>query len=200
MRRHLILLTLLLGGAAPALCAQTEYYARVGAVGASNLLRDVIFTELTLRQSVAPMLALGASLPIGAPGYRANLEGTFASGKYHRRQNDVSENIGTLRTATLMLGLEGPVVQALRWRLGLGGIQYLPADDEGVFQTGGVLRLLAGAGADYRRPVGAKWDLLTSVRVDFHRFTTETLEARGFSQTQGITRVSLSVGLSGGLR
>lgn len=194
-----MLLALLLG-TAPALRAQTEYYARLGAVGASNLLRDVIFTELTLRQSIAPMLALGGSLPIGARGYRANLEGTFASGKYHRRQDDISENIGTLRTATLMLGLEGPVVQALRWRLGVGGIQYLPADDEGVFLTGGALRLLAGGGADYRRPVGAKWDLLTSVRVDFHRFTTETLEARGFAQTQGVTRISLSVGLSGGLR
>ncbi len=182
------------------MCAQTEYYARAGAVGASNLLRDVIFTELTLRQSIAPMLAVGASLPIGPRGYRANVEGTFASGKYHRRQNDVSDNIGTLRTASLMLGLDGPIVPALRWRLGLGGIQYLPADDEGIFLTGGTLRLLAGAGADYRRPVAARWDLLTSVRVDFHRFTTETLESRGFSQTQGVTRISLSVGLSGGLR
>lgn len=200
MRRQLILCALLLGGVAPAARAQTEYYARVGAVGAGNLLRDVIFTELTLRQSIAPMLALGGSLPIGAPGYRANLEGTLASGKYHRRQNDVSESIGTLRTATLMLGLEGPIVQALRWRLGLGGIQYWPSDHEGIFLSGGALRLLAGAGADYRRPIGAKWDLLTSVRADFHRFTTETLEARGFSQSQGVTRISLSVGLSGGLR
>ena len=41
-----------------------------------------------------------------------------------------------------------------------------------------------------------KWDLMTSLRYDFHRFTTDELERRGFSQTQGVSRVSLSVGLS----
>ena len=40
-----------------------------------------------------------------------------------------------------------------------------------------------------------KWDLMTSLRYDFHRFTTDELERRGFSQTQGVSRVSLSVGL-----
>jgi hypothetical protein len=41
-----------------------------------------------------------------------------------------------------------------------------------------------------------KWDFLTSLRYDWHRFTTDELERRGFSQTQGVSRVSLSVGLS----
>lgn len=200
MPRHILLLALLFAGATADLHAQTEYHGRLGAVGASDLLRDVIFTEITLRQSIAPMFALGGSLPVGSRGYRANLEGTLASGKYHSRQNDVSENIGTLRTATLMLGLEGPIVRVLRWRLGLGAIRYWPSDDEGIFVSGGTTRFLAGAGADYRKPVSAKWDMMTSVRADFHRFSTETLEERGFSQTQGVTRISLSIGLSGGLR
>ena len=79
-------------------------------------------------------------------------------------------------------------------------IQYWPADDEGIFQTGGTARFLAGAGADYRRPVLPKWDLMTSLRYDFHRFKTATLESRGFSQSQGVSRVSLSLGLSRSLR
>ena len=37
---------------------------------------------------------------------------------------------------------------------------------------------------------------MTSLGYDFHRFTTDELDARGFSQTQGVSRVSLSVGLS----
>ena len=199
MPRHILLLVLLLTRA-PGLHAQTEYYARVGAVGTTNLLHDVLVTELTVRQSIAPMIALGGSLPIGPRGYRANLEATLASGKFHRSQQGSSANIGTLRTATLILGLEGPVWRQVRWRAGLGVIQYWPADDEGIFQTGGTARFLAGAGADYRRPVLPKWDLMTSLRYDFHRFKTATLESRGFSQSQGVSRVSLSLGLSRSLR
>jgi hypothetical protein len=200
MPRHILLVTLLLSGAAPVVRAQTEYYARVGAVGASNLLHDVIVTEVTLRQSIAPMIALGGSLPLGSRGYRANLEATLASGKFHRRQGGSSTNVGTLRTAALMLGLEGPVWRQVRWRAGLGAIQYWPAADEGIFLSGSTTRFLIGAGADYRRPVLAKWDLMTSLRYDFHRFKTGTLESRGFSQTQGVSRVSLSLGLSRSFR
>ena len=78
----------------------------------------------------------------------------------------------------------------------LGGIQYWPKDKDGIFREGGKLRFLAGAGVDYRRPVLPRWDLMTSLRYDWHRFTTDELERRGFSQTQGVSRVSLSVGLS----
>jgi hypothetical protein len=200
MPRLVLALALLLTGAAPVLRAQVEYHVRAGAVGASNLLRDVIITEVKVRPSIAPMVALGGSLPIGDRGYRANVEGTFASGKYHSSENGVSTDLGTLRTATLMLGLEGPIVHNFRWGVGLGVIQYMPSDDEGIFLSGGTTRVLVGAGADYRRPVLAKWDIMASLRYDFHRFTTGALEARGFSQTQAVNRVSLSVGISRGIR
>jgi hypothetical protein len=200
MPRHILLLALLLAGTAPRLRAQTDYYARVGAVGAGNLLRDVIVSEVTVRQSIAPMVALGGSLPIGSRGYRGNLEATFASGKFHRNEGGAKLDIGTLRTSSVILGLEGPIWREFRWRAGLGLIHYWPADKEGIFLSGGPTRFLAGAGADYRRPVLAKWDLMTSVRYDFHRFRTATLEARGFSQTQGVSRVSLSIGIARSVR
>jgi hypothetical protein len=41
-----------------------------------------------------------------------------------------------------------------------------------------------------------KWDLMGSVGYDFHRFTTEELRARGFAQSQGVSRVALSIGLA----
>jgi hypothetical protein len=196
MRKPILLLALLLAAGPPGLHAQTEYYARLGAVGASNLLRDVIVDEITVRQSIAPMLAIGASLPIGPRAYRAGLEATLASGKFHSSESGSDTDLGTLRTATIQLGLEGPLYREFRWRAGLGGIQYWPADDVGIFQAGGTTRFLAGAGIDYRRPVLPKWDLMSSLRYDFHRFTTDQLKRRGFSQTQGVSRVSLSVGLS----
>jgi hypothetical protein len=192
----ILLPALLLAAGVSGLQAQTEYYARLGAVGASDLLRDRIINPITVRQAIAPMIALGGSLPVGPRGYRVDLEATLASGKFHSTERGADTDLGTVRTATAMLGLEGPVRGNFRWRLGLGGIRYFPSDDQGIFLQGGTTRFLAGAGVDYRRPALAKWDLLTSLRYDFHRFTTDALESRGFSQTQGVSRVSLSIGLS----
>jgi hypothetical protein len=191
----MLLLALLLPAGVPPLAAQTTYFARLGAVGASNLIRDVIVNEITVRQSIAPMLALGASMPISERGYRVGLEGTLASGKFHSSENGNDTDLGTIRTGTIMLQLDGPLFREFRWTAGLGGIKYWPQDQDGIFREGGKLRLLAGAGLDYRRPVMPKWDLLTSLRYDWHRFTTDELERRGFSQTQGVSRISLSVGL-----
>ena len=196
MPKTILFLALLLPTSAPSLHAQLEYHARLGAIGASTLLRDIIVDEISVRQSIAPMLALGASLPIGTQGYRVGLDGTLVSGKFHSRESGSNTDLGTLRTATLQLGLEGPMHKGFRWHVGAGGITYWPSDDEGIFRDGGTTRFLAGAGIDYRRPVLPKWDLMTTLSYDFHRFTTDALYARGFSQTQGVSRVALSVGLS----
>jgi hypothetical protein len=196
MRKPILLLALLLPAGASGLAAQTTYYARLGAVGASNLLRDVIVNEITVRQSIAPMLAIGASLPFSERGYRVGLEATLASGKFHSSETSSETDLGTIRTGTVMLQLDGPLYREFRWTAGLGGIKYWPKDKDGIFREGGKLRFLAGAGVDYRRPVMPKWDFLTSLRYDWHRFTTDELARRGFSQTQGVSRISLSVGLS----
>jgi hypothetical protein len=68
MPKTILFLALLLPASVSGLHAQLEYHARVGAVGASNLLRDLIVNEITVRQSIAPMIALGASLPSGPLG------------------------------------------------------------------------------------------------------------------------------------
>jgi hypothetical protein len=199
MPRTFLLPALFLAAGAARLEAQTEYYARLGAIGASDLLRDVIVSEITVRQSIAPMLALGGSLPI-APRYRAGLEATISSGGYQSDDGGVEADLGTVRTVSLLLALEGPVVPAVRWRLGAGALLYWPSEDTGIFLQGGTTRFLAGAGADYRRPALQGWDLMASVRYDYHRFSTDELEQRGFSLTQPVNRVSLSVGLARSVR
>ena len=100
----------------------------------------------------------------------------------------------------MLLGLDGPIWKIVRWRVGLGGLFYWPSDDSGIFLQGGPIRFIAGGGADWRRPVMPKWDLMVSARYDFHRFTTDELERRGFSQAQSVSRISLSVGLARGNR
>ena len=199
MLKPLLVLALLLPVRPAGLRAQTDYYARVGAIGASNLIRDVIVTEITVRQSIAPMVALGASLPIG-PGFRAGLEATLASGGYHSTEDGVDTDLGTLRTGSLMANLEGPLWNQVRWRAGLGALLYWPSEETGIFQQGGTTRWVAGAGADYRRQALRNWDLMASLRYDYHRFITDELELRDFSQTQAVSRVSLSVGLARSLR
>ena len=199
MLKPILIPALLLAAGTGALHAQTDYYARAGAVWASTLVRDVLVSEVTVQQSVAPMVALGASMPI-SPGYRAAIEATVASGGFSAEQDGVETDLGTLRTASVLLGLEGPIWRTVRWRVGLGGLFYWPSEDRGIFLQGGPVRFLAGAGADWRRPVLPSWDLMVSARYDLHRFTTDELETRGFSQAQGVSRVSLSVGLARGIR
>ena len=199
MLRPLLIPALLLAAGPGALRAQTDYYARLGVVGASTLVRDVLGTEITVRQSLAPMVTAGAAMPI-SPGYRAGVEASLASGGFDAEQDGGSTDLGTVRTASVLVGLDGPIWKSVRWRAGLGGILYWPSEDQGIFLQGGPVRFLAGAGADWRHPVLPSWDLMVSARYDFHRFTTDELERRGFSQALGVSRVSLSVGIARGIR
>jgi hypothetical protein len=138
-------------------------------------------------------------LPL-SPSSRVGLEATLASGGFDAEQEGSESDLGTLRTASLLLGLDGPIRGSLRWRLGLGGILYWPSEDAGIFLEGGPVRFLAGAGLDWRKPVMTSWDLMVSGRYDFHRFSTDELERRGFTQAQAVSRVSLSVGLARAIR
>lgn len=199
MPRAILVLALLLTAGTPRLHAQADFFLRAGAVGASRLLRDFVTEPIEVRQSIAPMVVLGGSLPIG-PGFRAGLEATVASGGFHSEELGAETDLGTLRTGSLTAFLEGPVWRELRWHVGLGGITYWPADDAGIFARGGDTRFLAVAGADWRRAIHPRWDVIASGRYDYHRFTTDELRARGFSHSQAVGRVSLSVGLARGLR
>lgn len=200
MRATLPLLVLALAGGVPALHAQVDYNARVGVTWATPLLRDDVINEIEVRQKLAPTLVLGASLPI-APLYRAGLELALATSGYRSEETGgATTDLGTVRTSAITLGLEGPISRGFRWRAGAGLLRYLPTEDQGIFLRGGTTRFLAGAGIDYRRPILAQWDLMASLRYDFHRFTTGELEARGFSQSQGVQRIGVTIGLARGHR
>jgi hypothetical protein len=175
--------------------SQVDYYGRLGVTFSTRLVHDDLIQEIDARQNLAPTLALGASLPI-APTYTAGLEATITSAGYYSEEQDLKTDLGTLRTGSLVLNLAGPIIPRLGWRAGVGVIQYWPADEEGIFLRGGPTRFLAGAGVDYRSSLLTSWDLMVSLRYDFHRFTTDELEARNFSGSQGVQRLSASVGLS----
>ena len=185
--------------AGPALHAQVDLTARAGVTWATALLRDDIIEEVEVQQKLAPTLVLGASLPI-APRYDAGLELTLTSSGYQADEGGSTTDLGTVRTGSATLGLHGPVAGSLRWRAGVGLLGYFPKEETGLFQSGGTTRFLAGAGLDYRRPMSSSWQLIASLRYDWHRFTTDELQSRGFSQSQGVQRISATVGLAGGSR
>jgi hypothetical protein len=175
--------------------AQSDYYARLGLTGSTRLVEDLLFQEIEVRPSLAPTLVVGAALPF-TRDYRAGLEATLTTSGYHARELETDSDLGTLRTLALVLGIEGPVAGRLSWRGGVGLIRYWPIEEEGIFLQGGTTRFLIGGGIDFRPPVMRQWDLMMSLRYDFHRFTTEELEARGFSGSQGVQRISASIGLA----
>jgi hypothetical protein len=196
--RVLSLLTVLSAACLSDLEAQVDYFARLGVTYATALIEDRIANEqITVRQRLAPTLALGAALPI-APRYRAGLEAMLTTSGYEGMDDGTDAGLGTLRTASISLGLDGPVASRVRWRAGVGLIGYWPSEERGIFLQGGTTRFLAGAGLDYRHPISTAWELMASVRYDNHRFTTGELQARGFGQNQGVQRVSASLGLARG--
>jgi hypothetical protein len=197
MRPAVALLAVLTAAGPPAAEAQTDFYGRLGLTFTTKLLQDDILQQIEVRQSLAPTLALGVSVPFTS-SYGAGLEATVTSSGFHSNEAGSEADLGTLRTGSLMLGLDGPVWWRVRWRAGAGLIRYWPADESGIFLRGGTTRFLAGAGLDYRHPMNARWALMVSLRYDFHRFTTDELVARGFTGTQGVQRVSASVGLARG--
>jgi hypothetical protein len=174
---------------------QTDYYARLGLTFATRLVTDNIVQDIDTRQSLAPTLVLGASLPI-APSYSAGLEAALTSSGYHSTEAGQDTDLGTLRTGSVLLALDGPVWRRVWWQAGVGVIRYWPAEDSGIFLSGGTTRFLAGAGVDYRPPLTSRWDLMVSLRYDFHRFSTDELDARGFTGSQGVQRVSASIGIA----
>ncbi len=199
LRNCLLCTAFLLGLAAPAHAQKPDLYAAVGATWASKLYTDEInATDITVKQSIAPTIRAGAALPIIGDRYGLGVEAGFAWGSY--KADDAGENtttdLGNLSTLSITANLDGPLVQRLRWRAGIGAIGYLKTDD-GIFQQGGPWKPLYMVGLDYRVPLWTKWDLLISGRVDGHSFTTDELKAQGFTNSQGVQRVFLGVGLAG---
>ena len=195
MKTSLVLL-LLVAVAAPA-HAQLDYYGRIGATGSSALVRDVLFEPFETSQGIAPTLVAGISIPVGTEN-RLGLEGSLVSGSLRASSESGGGDVdlGRLTTLSALANAEGTVAGPFRWRIGIGLIKYLPGEKAGLFRQGGPLRYFVGGGFDFRRPTFGRWDLMISARYDFHRFTTEELRDRGFTQAQVVQRGSLTFGLA----
>jgi hypothetical protein len=175
---------------------QPDLYFQLGAVWAAPLLHDNIAgQEITTQQSIAPMVRIGAGLPV-APKVGAGLEAAVAWGGYSADYAGSSTDLGNITTLSFLANLNGPIAQRLRWRVGIGMIGTIPGEDAGIFLQGGSWNALFSAGVDYYVPLKPKFDLMIGARADTHTLTPGQTTLVGFSGTQWVPRVSLGVGLS----
>lgn len=195
MPKAILIVATLAATLALRLDAQVAFYARAGATGSSVLVHDVIGGDVDTRPAIAPTIFLGAGKRI-APKYGLGLEASFSAGGLHTDYGTTRTDLGTLRSGTLLGLLDGPIAGPLRWRGGFGAVHYFASDRAGILAGGGTTRLLAGGGIDLRQPVFTGWDLMVSGRYDFNRFSSPALRTLGFTQSQGVQRISLSLGVA----
>jgi hypothetical protein len=184
---------LALAVAAPALLsAQTRYSFGVSGTAGTKLLKDRIFQEITVEQKIAPTFTLGISTPVSAKE-RGSVEVSLGLGKTEIKETGQPIADGPdFRILGLTLGVDGPIVNPVRYRIGAGFLKYLP-DKEDLFRQGGPLLLTLALGADATIYRTASIGLVAQVRYDYQRFSTDELRSAGFSRTQDVHRVGLGL-------
>lgn len=195
--RSFLFLPLLL--AAVPLSAQTHYYARLGPVYSTRIVRDVLYEPVVTKPGLAPTLFAGFGVPVGSR-YRGGVEVSLGRAGLSTSTPDTpnapSTDLGGVWLGSAMVMMDAPIRSRLRGRAGIGAIRYMPSDDDGMWAQGGTTRMLFGAGLDYEMPASSSWNVMLSARYDYHRFTTAELRSRGFRLEQPVNRLSLSVGLA----
>ena len=153
--------------------------------GPPTLVRDDIISEIEVRQKLAPTLALGV-----VPADRAALPGRPRGRRWLRPVTRARRQ--AVRRSTWVRS--APVRSCWGWWPGLAGpslaggsraARYWPAEEQGHFSPRGNHPVSGWSGDRLPASRHAQWDMMASLRYDFHRFTTDELEARGFSRKPG---------------
>lgn len=194
--RLLLCFSALALAAAPAR-AQVRLAGGLGATWSSTLVTDQIINPVDVKAAIAPTLTASASLPFG-DRIRVGLQGSLTSSSLKATETgNPDSDMGTLRTGEILAFAAGPaMVRHVYWKAGIGMLKYWPSEKQGLFLQGGPARLLGSVGAEYRHSWRSGLDLTISARYSYHRFTTDQLEARGFSRTQDVHRIMIGVGVA----
>ncbi len=176
--------------------AGAQAFVRVsgGATGSTDFVKDFIVHPIGARQSIAPTGALMVGWQL--PGeYRIAVEARYARGTWEVDDGGVSDDLGTLATLGLAVVADGPIRGALRWEAAAGQLRYMPEQELGLFADGGPSRWMLGGGASWSRPASATLNLVLGLRYEFHGFSTAALESAGYTRSQTVHRVGLTLGL-----
>lgn len=190
---RILLTALALAAIAPAtLAGQTRYSFGFGLTGGTKLVEDRIFNDITVEQRPAPTFTLGVSTPVSEKE-RGSVELALGFARTRVKESGQPDADGPdFRTLGLSVGVDGPVYKPVRYRIGAGLVKYLP-DKEGFFRQGGPLLLTLSLGADAPIYRTKTLGLVARARYDYQRFSTDELRTAGFSRTQDVHRVGLSL-------
>ena len=190
-------LLLTLGPTGP-LAAQVSWSARLGATYTTSMVTDRLGTEkIELAPGMSPALNVEAALPLRTKTPLSALFGLQATtGTLRRTEGGTSTDLASMRTFALTVGVRAQFLGPVTWRAGAGVVSYATSEKASIFQDGAPTRLLAMAGIEYRRPLTPGYTLTGVLGYDAHGFTTEQLKSSGYTGSQLVNRVTLSLGVS----
>lgn len=174
--------------------AQLAIGVRFGVVGSSSLVRDSIVSSITVRPEIAPFAGLRVDRPLS--------ERVGVAGELTVSRSDLTSRSDTTTTITA-LTVWAPAValraSASRWLTAearLGAVIYRPSARAGtLFSDGAPLTPFIGLGVTAQRSLG-KWIAALVLHYDLHRFTTTTLQNRGFVGETVVHRVGAGLSFS----
>jgi len=187
--------TLLVAGLStpcPALAGQLSARLHVGATVSTELAKDSILRPLIVEPSTALTAAVGVGWQV-SPRLTADGEVALGRADVITREGSTERTINQVTSVTLTAGLTVPLVDRATARVGVGGIRYFPAHEEGVFARGGASSILGVASLAYRWALSPRVAIGAELRYDLHTFTTGELEARGFTGTHTVHRLGLGL-------
>ena len=199
-RRNALALGSVLAALGPTgpLAAQVSWSGRLGATYTTSMVTDRLGTEkIELAPGVSPALTIEAALPLHTKTPLSALFGLQATtGTLRRTEGGSTTDLAGMRTFALTVGVRAKFMGPVSWRAGAGIVSYATSEKASIFQDGTPTRLLATAGIEYRRPLTRGYTLTGVLGYDAHGFTTEQLKSSGYTGSQLVNRVTLSVGVS----
>jgi len=168
----------------------------IAGVASSRLVTDSIVNAIAVRPQIAPQVSLRVETPLSG---RYHLSGDVAVS----HSNLVAYGPTSSSTVTsLTLWSPGVTLRAaatpwLGAEARLGALIYDPGATAGtLFADGAPVTPQLGLGLRAERALGGALAATLHVRYDVHRFTTNSLKARGFTGETIVHRVALGVTLS----
>jgi len=185
--------------AAPA-SAQISFEARAGAQFSSILVRDSINQEVTVGAKPAPSvgLAIGSSMN---DTWHLSVGVRWSKSDLVRREAGQEIAILPLTVWTGMLQLRRPLTDWAAVEGTIGAIKYAPSGELNgtIFQDNAPLFPAAGLAVRVEKGLGSRWGVGLEAAYDFHRFTTQALQAADIREHRSVHRVAVSVVFRGNL-
>jgi hypothetical protein len=179
------------------LSAQVSVHLSAGARYTSTLVHDSIgANRIDAGLGIGPAFTLSVGTPLDE---RWSVEALldFSTSGLEPSFGGATTDLGAVGTLAFAVVVRRTIVGPLAGQVGIGALQYLPAEERGIFRDGpGALSPLGMLGATCALPfglTGGRYDLAVEARYDFHRFTTPALTAEGLDGRQSVHRVALAV-------